>query len=151
VNGTALLKFLLVTVHCSLFTSNCSLFTGHPKDMSVVKTHKDLQVWQKAMDLVVEVYETTKKFPANEIYGLTNQIRRSVVSIPSNIAEGAARQTEKEFLQFLYIAYGSLAELETQLILATRLNYTETVHTDALEQIRKMLSGLINNIKARKG
>jgi four helix bundle protein len=115
-----------------------------------MKTHKDLLVWQKAMDFVIDVYNATKSFPANELYGLTNQIRRSAVSIPSNIAEGAARQTDKEFLQFLHIARGSLAELETQLILAGRLNYTETVPVDKLEEIRKMLSGLINNIRTRK-
>jgi four helix bundle protein len=114
-----------------------------------MKTHKDLLVWQKAMDFVVEVYDATRNFPANELYGLTNQIRRSAVSIPSNIAEGAARQTDKEFLQFLHIARGSLAELETQLILANRLKYTGTIQTDKIEEIRKMLSGLINNIRAR--
>jgi len=115
-----------------------------------MKTHKDLLVWQKAMDLVVEVYSATNKFPQSELYGLTNQIRRSAVSIPSNIAEGAARSYDKEFIQFLFIALGSLSELETQLLIAVRLNYLGPALVDRLEEIRRMLTGLIKNIKARK-
>jgi len=115
-----------------------------------MKTHKDLLVWQKAMDFVVEVYAATNKFPQSELYGLTNQIRRSAVSIPSNIAEGAARNYDKEFIQFLYIALGSLSELETQLLIAARLNYLDPAFVDRLEEIRRMLTGLIKNIKTRK-
>ena len=114
-----------------------------------MKTHKDLLVWQKAMDLVVEVYSATNKFPQSELYGLTNQIRRSAVSIPSNIAEGAARNYDKEFIQFLYISMGSLSELETQLLIASRLNYLEPAFVNKLEEIRKMLAGLIKNVKTR--
>ena len=81
-----------------------------------IKTHKDLDVWKKSMDLVERVYRRTERFPDSEKYGLTNQIRRCAVSVSSNIAEGAARNTDKEFVQFCYIALGSLSELETQLL-----------------------------------
>ena len=86
-----------------------------------IKTHKDLDVWKKSMDLVEEVYRLTKGFPDSEKYGLINQIRRCAISVPSNIAEGSARNTSKETTQFCYIALGSLAELETQLLIAERL------------------------------
>jgi four helix bundle protein len=81
--------------------------------MDKISGHKDLNVWKKSMQFVMEIYSLTSHFPKEEIYGLTSQIRRAAVSIPSNISEGAARQTKKEFCQFLYIAMGSLAELET--------------------------------------
>ena len=90
--------------------------------MGEIKTHKDLEVWQKAIDLVEKSYRVTKTFPHEELYGLTSQIRRAAVSIPSNIAEGAARQTSKEYIQYLYIALGSLSELETQFIVAKRIS-----------------------------
>ncbi|MFA5010608.1 MAG: four helix bundle protein [Ignavibacteria bacterium] len=89
--------------------------------MENIKTHKDLEVWKKSIDLVSEIYEITKSFPKEEIYGLTNQIRRSAVSIPSNIAEGAGRNHDKEFIQFLYIAMGSSSELETQIFICKNL------------------------------
>ena len=82
-----------------------------------IKTHKDLDVWKKSMDLVERVYRRTERFPDSEKYGLTNQIRRCAVSVSSNIAEGAARNTDKEFVQFCYIALGSLSELETSSLL----------------------------------
>lgn len=85
--------------------------------------HKDLIVWQKSMDLVVLVYQLTKDFPSSEIYGLTSQMRRSAVSIPSNIAEGSKRKTKNDFLQFIAIAFGSGAELETQIEITKRLKY----------------------------
>ena len=113
-----------------------------------VKTHKDLIVWQKAMDFVEEVYKLTDEMPKTEIYGLTSQIRRSVISIPSNIAEGAARNHDKECIQFLYVALGSIAELETQLILAERLKFISSVPLDDLSEIKKMLLGLIKSKKA---
>ena len=86
-----------------------------------VHHYSDLIVWQKAMDLVVHVYEVTESFPQREVFGLTNQVRRAAVSIPSNIAEGQGRGTTKDFLHFLAIARGSLQEVETQLLLAYRL------------------------------
>ena len=87
------------------------------------KPHKNLNLWKSAMDLVLKVYKGTKRFPGSEAYGLINQIRRAAVSIPSNIAEGAGRRTKKEFIQFLFVARGSLSELETQLEIANRLGY----------------------------
>jgi four helix bundle protein len=88
-----------------------------------VKSHKDLKVWQESMDLVIQIYKISEDFPKHEIYGLSSQIRRAAVSIPSNIAEGAGRSGEKEFIRFLYIALGSLSEVETQLEISQRLNY----------------------------
>jgi len=88
-----------------------------------IRNHKDLEVWKKSMDFVSNIYKITESFPNKEVYGLTNQIRRAAVSVPSNIAEGAARSSKKEFIQFLYIALGSLSELETQIIIANRLEY----------------------------
>jgi four helix bundle protein len=108
-----------------------------------MKTHKDLIVWQKAMDFVEEVYKLTDRMPKSELYGLTSQIRRSAVSVPSNIAEGAARNYDKEFLQFLYISLGSVAELETQLLLAERLKFIPQAPLENLSEIKKLLLGLI--------
>ncbi|WP_298764390.1 four helix bundle protein [uncultured Polaribacter sp.] len=87
--------------------------------------HKKLDVWIKSMDLVEEIYIFTKKLPDSERFGLISQMRRAVVSIPSNIAEGAARKGDKEFIQFIHIALGSLAELETQYLIIVRLNYAD--------------------------
>lgn len=108
---------------------------------------KDLVVWQKAMELTDAVYKLTANFPADERFGLTSQIRRSVVSIPSNIAEGAGRGTKGEFKQFLMIALGSSYELETQIILSSRLIYNivepmwpEVV--DKINEVQKMILGL---------
>ena len=112
------------------------------------KTHKDLIVWQKAMDFVEEIYKLTGKMPQSELYGLTSQIRRSAVSIPSNIAEGAARNHNKEFTQFLYISLGSVAELETQLLLAEKLQFIPAAPISNLSEIKKMLLGLIKSKKA---
>ena len=114
-----------------------------------MKTHKDLEIWKKAIDLVEDSYRSTKKFPLEELYGLTSQLRRSVLSVPSNIAEGAARQSTKEFLQFLYVALGSLSEMETQAIIAQRLDYPldEKIVNDIQVLRRQMLSF----IKYKKG
>ena len=107
---------------------------------------RDLEVWQQAMDLVVECYRLSEAFPKDERYGLTSQLRRAAVSIPSNIAEGHARQHTKEFLQFLSIARGSLAELETQLILAERLNFASSALImpliDRANRITRMMASL---------
>ncbi|MBA4391722.1 MAG: four helix bundle protein [Syntrophus sp. (in: bacteria)] len=116
-----------------------------------MKTHKDLDVWKEAMKLAKEIYRLTSGFPKEEVYGLTAQIRRSVVSIPSNIAEGAARNSDKEFVQFLYIALGSLAELETQLLLSKELAFCQSTGVGGdVDRIRKMLAGLIRHVKGRK-
>ena len=115
------------------------------------KPHKKLTVWQKAMDLVLKVYTITSRFPKSEVYGLTSQTRRAAISIPSNIAEGASRRTKKEFLQFLYIAKGSLSELDTQLELAKGLGFFSLESWEALDgemvDIDKMISGLIRHQK----
>jgi four helix bundle protein len=113
--------------------------------------HKDLDVWKKGIDLVADIYKATDSFPKSEIYGLTNQIRRAAVSVPSNISEGAARNSDKEFIQFLHIALGSLSETETQIIIAARLNYMENEKDLLLEiqTLRKMVTGLIKYLKTK--
>ena len=105
--------------------------------------HKDLEAWKKSIDLVIKVYSSTQGFPPEEKYGLTNQIRRAAVSIPSNIAEGCARGSDKETLRFIDIALGSLAELETQLIIAETLDYLkqEDLYSD-INLVAAMISGL---------
>lgn len=117
-----------------------------------MKTHKDLEVWQKAIGFVTKVYRLTDQFPERESFNLTNQIRRAAVSIPSNIAEGAARNSDKEFLQFLYIARASAVEIETQLLISSNLGYLDKAGgtiTDDLESIIRMLTSLINRVKQR--
>jgi four helix bundle protein len=116
-----------------------------------IKTHKDLDVWKKSMDIVERVYRRTERFPDSEKYGLTNQIRRCAVSVSSNIAEGAARNTDKEFVQFYYIALGSLSELETQLLIAERLKYSKNIYIlENVVEIRRMLLGLIKYLKSKQ-
>lgn len=117
------------------------------------KPHKKLNLWSDAVDLAQQIYKVTERFPSNEQFGLTSQVRRAAVSIPSNIAEGAARQTKKEFLNFLHIAKGSLSELDTQLEIARRLEYLDQARGEALderlEQIDRMLSGLVRSLRRR--
>jgi four helix bundle protein len=112
----------------------------------MIQNYTDLTVWQKAMDLTAQVYDITKKMPKEEVYGLTSQMRRAAVSIPSNIAEGQARHSKKEFIHFLKIAQGSKAELETQLLLCVRIGYfADTDISDMLnllQEIGKMLTTL---------
>src|SRR5262245_53778948 len=118
------------------------------------KPHKKLDAWKLSMDLVIDVYQTTNKFPRQEMYGLIDQIRRAMVSIPSNIAEGSARQTQKEFTQYLHMAQGSLSELDTQLELAKRLGYLDNetwrVLDQQMERIDKTISGLIRNLNLKE-
>ncbi|MDR1699281.1 MAG: four helix bundle protein [Prevotellaceae bacterium] len=115
-----------------------------------VKTHKDLLVWQKSMDFVVDIYAITKSFPNSELFALTNQIRRCVTSIPANIAEGLGRKGNKEFIHFLHVALGSATELETFLIIAQRLNYIDDHIFEKLDasltEIIRMTIGLIKSI-----
>ena len=117
-------------------------------------TYRDLIVWKKAMDLTEEVYQVTNRFPRHELYGLTNQLRRAAVSIPSNIAEGQGRGSNKEFTRFLNIAHGSLAELETQLLLSVRLGYIKENEIEQIQQtaleVGKMLRGLIRKFQEEK-
>lgn len=114
-----------------------------------MKDHKELDVWKMGMELVVEIYAATRSFPREELYGLASQMRRAAVSIPSNIAEGAGRKTENEFVQFLYIALGSASELETQVIIAQRLDYISSVQTiiPHIDSVKKMLNGLIRHYR----
>jgi len=111
---------------------------------------QDLRIWQIGIEVVKDIYVLTKKFPKEELYGLTSQMRRSAVSIPSNIAEGFRRYHNKEYKQFLYIALGSCAELETQIIIAKELDYiTETDKTELIEKIKyicRMTVKLINKL-----
>lgn len=117
----------------------------------MIKSHKDLTVWQKAMDLVVAIYELTEKFPKTEIYGLTSQMRRSTISIPSNIAEGKLRGTRKDYRHFILIALGSGGEIETQIEVAKRLPFGKSLDYQKidklLEEIMKMLNSLSSNLK----
>ena len=116
-----------------------------------VKSHKDLNLWKESMNLVEDIYLISKYFPKEEVYGLTSQLRRCAISIPSNIAEGAGRKGSKEFARFLYIAMGSLSELETQFEISIRLNYisneidTQSIF-DKIIYIRRMLAKLIISI-----
>ena len=114
-----------------------------------IRNHKDLNVWKKSIDLVDIIYKVTKSFPKEELYCLTSQIRRSAISVPSNIAEGAARSSKKEFIQFLYIALGSLSELETQIIIANRQGYLNNLNSllENIKVIQKLINGLIYFIK----
>jgi len=111
-------------------------------------THKELDIWKLSVDFVVEIYRLTSKFPKEEKYGLINQMRRAAVSIPSNIAEGAGRNSDKENLQFLHIALGSLSELDTQLIVSEKLDYGKT--SKEIEMLMTIKSKLINYIKYLK-
>lgn len=116
-----------------------------------MKTHKDLDVYKNAIDFVSEVYKLTSHFPKDEIYGLTSQMRRAAVSIPSNIAEGSARNHSKEFKQFLYISLGSASELDTLLFIALNLGLiNKETQNDLLNKltISKMLQGLIKSLNA---
>ncbi len=112
-----------------------------------INTHKDLVVWQKGMDLVEEIYSLTATFPQTEVFGLTAQIKSSAISIPSNIAEGAARGSRKEYIHFLHIALGSIAELETQLLIAQRLGFIQDPLEKELSELKKPLLGLIKTLK----
>jgi four helix bundle protein len=130
--------------------------------MSGIKTHKDLDVWKESMNLAKEVYKLTESFPKEEIFGLTSQIRRAAVSIASNIAEGAARNSRKEFIQALHVSLGSLAELETQLLLAKEIGFLQknpshlTDHVSLITDLdasivrtRKIILGLIKHLKRK--
>jgi four helix bundle protein len=121
-----------------------------PATKAVIRSHRDLIVWQKAMDLVVSVYRATEGFPKSETYGLTSQIRRAVTSIPANIAEGQGRRLRKEFVYFLANARGSLWELDTHLESATRLGFLgQDVHRELqtrLDEVGRILNGLMRSV-----
>ena len=117
----------------------------------MLKNYKELKVWQKSYNLCLEIYGVTANFPKEERYGLTSQIRRSVVSIPSNIAEGYGRKTTLDYIRMLYISYGSVCELETQILLAGDLGLIEKGELGPLKkdiaEIERMLKALIKSLK----
>lgn len=119
-----------------------------------ITSHKDLEVWRKSMDLVENVYKLTQNYPKEELYGITSQIRRATVAIPLNITEGFHRHHIKEYVQFLYIAKGSAAELETLLEITNRLQFNHTANIEGIQrllsEILRMLSGLISKLKLIK-
>ncbi|PIG92073.1 four helix bundle protein [Gloeocapsopsis sp. IPPAS B-1203] len=118
-----------------------------------INSYQDLKVWQFSMNLAEKVYHLTYQFPKQETYGLSSQIQRAAVSVPSNIAEGHTRDSTKEYLQFLSVALGSLAELETQLILAERLSYLDIQDLQTVlsktDEISRMIRGLQKALKAK--
>jgi len=118
----------------------------------MAKSYRDLIAWQKAMQLVTEIYKTTQQFPREEIYGLTSQLRRAAVSIPSNIAEGQARLSKPDFKNFLGHARGSLVEVETQLLIARNLGYLNEAAADELlkqtTEVARILNGLLTSVRS---
>ena len=120
-----------------------------------MRPHHKLEAWNKALELVTEIYRTTEDFPKEERYGLTSQIRRAAVSIPANIAEGTARFSSKEFARFLSNAQGSASELETEWLIAHKLGYLRKETHDAvrgkLDSVGRMIFGLAHNIRGRIG
>ncbi|MBI2805392.1 MAG: four helix bundle protein [Planctomycetes bacterium] len=120
-----------------------------------IKSFRDLVVWQKAMNFVVEIYRATGSFPGDERFGLTSQLRKSAVSVPSNIAEGHGRESTREFLNFLSIAYGSLNEAQTQIMIAEQLGFLPSEKAALLlelaGEVAKLTNGLCRSLKARLG
>ncbi|MEK6746916.1 MAG: four helix bundle protein [Pseudomonadota bacterium] len=119
----------------------------------VIKNYKDLEVWKKSRILVKQIYQLTKDFPKDELYALTSQLRRAIISVPSNIAEGHSRSGTKDFIQFISIAIGSLAEVETQIILAEDLEYINSSKTEKIygniHELQRMLHALRTSLKAK--
>ena len=117
-----------------------------------MKTHRDLKVWNNSINLVTKIYQITNAFPKDELFGIISQMRRAAVSIPSNIAEGAARNSTKEFNNFLSFALGSASELETQLLISNKLKYLNVLDYESLmgelTAIQKMIQGLMKNLKS---
>ena len=117
---------------------------------SKIRRLEDLEIWNEGLSLTEKIYAATQKFPKEELYGLTSQLRRAAISIPSNIAEGFARYHNREYKQFLYVALGSCAEIKTQIIIAARLGYIENERKVAIlkniEQISKMIKSLIKKL-----
>ena len=117
------------------------------------QSHKDLILWQKALDLAVAVHEVSSTFPRSEVFGLVSQIRRASVSVPSNIAEGSARRSTREFIAFLHIARGSMAEVETQLLLAQRFGYLDDSRLTALQlnldEVGRIMNAVITGLRRR--
>ena len=119
-----------------------------------IRDYRDLIAWQKAIDLVEKAYRTAKRFPREELYGLTSQLHRAAVSVAANIAEGQGRQSTRDFLHFLAIAHGSLKELETHVFIAERLEYVNKKEQSELialcEEVGRLISGLRNSLKKKQ-
>jgi len=120
----------------------------------MLKNYKELMVWQKSYQLCLDIYSVTRKFPKEEIYGLSAQMRRAAVSLPSNIAEGYGRKTTADYVRYLYIAYGSICELETQILLAKDLEYIHGSELNSLQQalgdVERALKGLIKYLERKR-
>ncbi|MFN2502220.1 MAG: four helix bundle protein [Pyrinomonadaceae bacterium] len=118
-----------------------------------MRSHEKLDAWRKSVDLVIEIYKLTKEFPSDEKFGMTSQTRRAAVSIPANIAEGAARESDKDFIRFLSIAQGSASELETEILIANRLGFLSDVNyrltIKALDDVGRMLTGLSRHLRQK--
>ena len=131
--------------------SEDSRIPGLKGSSEMLKNYKDLIVWQKSYELCLKIYRLTSKFPNEERYGLTSQIRRSAVSIPSNIAEGYGRKTTVDYIRMLYISYGSVCELETQIILAGDLGFIEKNELrktkENIAEVERMLKALIKSLE----
>ena len=116
-----------------------------------IKTYRDLDIWKRSIDLVEKIYKLTQEFPREEIYGLTSQLRRCAVSIPSNVSEGSMRQHTNELIQFLYISLGSCGELDTQIEVALRLGYVTNKQKEEIDEeinhISRMIRSLIRNLR----
>ena len=117
--------------------------------MGLIKSYKELEIWKKGIELSELIYDITKEFPSEEKFGLVSQMRRCAISFPSNIAEGSARNSYKEFIQFLYVAQGSLSELETQLILAKRLHYIKDDLQKTIEDLKRQTNSYIKYLKTK--
>ena len=116
----------------------------------MVRTHRDLEIWKMGIELVEKIYKGISGFLMKEIYDITSQMRRAAVSIPSNIAKGAARNSGKEFIQFLYISSGSLSELETQVIIVSKIGYLDSLdRINSIEILRKILLNFIKYVKTK--
>ncbi|MEQ1789195.1 MAG: four helix bundle protein [Rickettsiales bacterium] len=118
-----------------------------------IKNYRDLEVWQKSISLVTHIYKLTATFPKEELYGLSSQIRRAAISVPSNIAEGNSRRTTKDFMRFLDIAYASVAEVETQIYISNNLGYTTEKQVSSIlddySEVGKMLNGLLSSLEKK--
>lgn len=136
-------------MHNSNHASSAGTFRGK----SAIKSYRDLEVWQQAMDLAVEYYKLTQRFPKTEMFGIVSQIRRSASSVPANIAEGHGREGRPHFIQFLRVAQGSLKELETHLLLSARVGFLQDEESSTIlrrcADVGKMLRGLIRALDAR--
>jgi four helix bundle protein len=132
---------------------NSKWLTTHKKELTTMRPHHKLEAWVKGIELVTAIYKNSESFPKEERFGLTSQIRRSAVSIPANIAEGAGRHSRKEFAHFLSNSQGSASELETELIIANRLGYLDETSFQSLirelDRIGRLITGLVRHLGTR--